>query len=132
MKKIEKHQSPVRKALAEKNNVKYTSLKSLQEAKKYKDAYLIMEGDYGGQIYLSCPVKIIECQESIIVHLLRDIDNGVWNNPDGARIYFERKKIGEVIEGGMGGGLIEKEIWIHDKLKHLNNKVRRVLLRCKQ
>lgn len=60
MKKINipEHQSVVRTICSK----QFIPLKNWEEALE-KDGHLIMEGDYGGIIYLTCPVKLIKCSE---------------------------------------------------------------------
>lgn len=116
MKHLPKHISVVRKLVARSKGKNFTALKKFEEARKYKDSYLVMEGDYGGQIYLSIPVHLIKCDKITINKLLLIIDDIQWNDEDGAGIYFERLKIGENLTGGMGGGKALNSIWVHENL----------------
>lgn len=121
MKHLPKHISGVRKLVAQSKGEKIWALKNFEEAKKHKDAYLIMEGDYGGQIYLSIPVRLVKCSKIIMDKLLQIIDEIQWNDEDGAGIYFERLKIGENITGGMDGGKALNSIWVHENLENFKD-----------
>jgi hypothetical protein len=90
-----------------------------EEAKKVPNATLIMEGDYGGQIYLTCPMKLVQCKPENLAQLILDIDEQEWgcNEGEGASISFRRKNPGDGVSGGMGGGLVEKGLWIHDSIE---------------
>lgn len=115
---IQDHESGVRKLVSESEGTEYRPLKSFEEAKQFLDSVAIFEGDYGGQIYIVCPVSTIKCSQVILLKLLTDIDKISWNDPEGANIYYERHKLGEGISGGMGGAQVIDGIWIHEELKH--------------
>ena len=79
----------------------------------------VLEGDWGGQIYLS--VKVGAVKEERLEAALRIIDIVEWtcNECDGASMYQEvAGGYGEGISGGMGGGryATTERIWIHDGL----------------
>ncbi len=48
-------------------------------------------------------------------------------NDGGTGLYFERKKIGDGIMGGMGGGIASDSLWVHDKFSKIKNKILDVL-----
>lgn len=102
--------------------------KSLEAAKKVPDACVVMEGDWGGQIYLTCPARLVMCDEETLKKLLAKIDGAEWgcNEGDGSSLYFERVKKGGVT-GGMGGGEVRDGLWIHGgihpELAHLIKQV---------
>jgi hypothetical protein len=75
-----------------------------------------MEGDYGGQIYLVCPVRLVSCSEAALKTLLTDLDQMAWDDPDGAGLFFEARPRGAVVSGGMGGGLVREGVWLHPDL----------------
>ncbi|MNZ37281.1 hypothetical protein D3C78_547230 [compost metagenome] len=83
---------------------------------------MIMEGDWGGQIYLSCPMDIVKCNEDILRNLLTDLDTIAWdcNEGEGKELYYEVRQPGEGIGGGMGGGEIKVKLWIHKEFSDLN------------
>lgn len=45
---------------------KFKSYGDLETAKSDPNAYVVMEGDWGGQIYLTCPVNYIVCDEALL------------------------------------------------------------------
>ncbi|MFA7337451.1 MAG: hypothetical protein WC028_11750 [Candidatus Obscuribacterales bacterium] len=45
----------------------YEAVQSLEEAQRQQGFSLIMEGDYGGQIYLTCPVGLLACDHKTLV-----------------------------------------------------------------
>lgn len=100
----------------EKEGHPYLPLKSLEEAKAVPDGVIIMQGDYGGQIFLTANVKFIHCDERALNQLLKDIDEVEWDDPDGCEIFYERLAPGSGVGGGMGGGRVEEEPWIHANL----------------
>lgn len=126
---IPEHESPVRSIVSKAHGTSYKPIKNFEDAKRYNDSYMIMEGDFGGQIYLSIPVKLIKCDYEILKNLLKYLDKIAWecNKGEGSGIYFERKKSGEGITGGMGGGVALNSLWIHNKFSKIKNKILDVL-----
>lgn len=118
---IPDYESPIRSIIAEVHSVEYRRLKSFQEAQEFDDAVMIMEGDWGGIIYLTCPTNLVKCSENELHQLLSELDTLCWacNKGQGNGLYYERRKLGERVAGGMGGGLVTQDIWIHPKLKSL-------------
>jgi hypothetical protein len=94
----------------------YQALHSLAEAQSGPDGAVVLEGDYGGQIYLVAPARKVSCSEEALGQLLADIDAGEWADPEGARVYYERHTLGSGIAGGMGGGIVAADVWVHPKL----------------
>ncbi len=118
-------QSPVRTILGGSD---YQPLRSLRVARKHSDAYLVVEGDYGGQIYLTLPVRLLECSEKTLAELVEELDRIAWAG-QGADVYYERHKVGDGIVGGMGGGRITDDLWLHEEFVDLGlvDNVRAVL-----
>lgn len=87
-------------------------LTRLYKAKEIEGSYVVLEGDWGGQIYLCCPVSHIKCSQEQLKRLLDDLDAIAWkcNEEEGKGMYFEIRKPGEGIGGGMGGGLIKEDL----------------------
>lgn len=125
--KIKKDESPLRKMLVDSHGSKYRSLKSLNEARHTKNAYLIMEGDDGGQIYLVIPIRLVKCDEKILGALLKDLDFRVWNDISMANIYYEIYEPHTIVGGGMGGGKAEGGLWVHEDFENIKNKIAKVL-----
>jgi|SRR3989344_658229 len=124
---IPNYQSAVRRVLSESKKLNYSPLRNLIEARKYNDSYLIMEGDYGGQIYLVVPVKIVKCSEIKLKELLKEIDEICWDDKDGTGIYFERMKVDSIVSGGMGGGVALEKLWLHENIEKLRKKIENIL-----
>jgi hypothetical protein len=126
---IPTHESSVRRVVSDAHNLPYYPLKDIQEARKYEDAIMVFEGDTGGQIYLVCPVQMVNCSSETLRKLLLYLDEIAWPNSDDSErgIFFERKKVGEIIIGGMGGGRVEQDLWVHDEFKHMKGKIKNVI-----
>lgn len=115
---IPEHHSPIRHILNETNGLPNNQfIDSFKKAVDTPAAYVIMEGDYGGQIYLSCPMKLVNCSEEILHTLLKDLDTIAWgcNEGEGQGLYYEKHFPGDGIGGGMGGGEVKEELWIHNE-----------------
>jgi hypothetical protein len=108
---------------------KYEALRSLEEAEDQADVAVVMQGDDGGSIYLTCPARLVRCDEATLKRLLLDLDSHYWNDPDMAGLYFERAPIGSGIAGGTGGGVVTEGVWLHPELeaKGLLNRVQAVI-----
>ena len=117
--RIPEHESPVRRIVADSSGEKYGAIKSFSEAKKIPNAYVVFEGDYGGQIYLTCPMSKINCDEKILKQLLSDIDAYCFDYLNSTGIYYEVHQTNEGIAGGMGGGITKTDVWIHPKVVEL-------------
>jgi hypothetical protein len=102
----------------------------LSEAQRDPDGVVVLEGDDGGQIYVVVRASDVACSEEALWRLLRDIDEKEWpdNAWDSFRVCFERHPIGEVIAGGMGGGLVTLEPWVHPRLEPIKTAIIGVLL----
>jgi len=100
-----------------------------QEAKDATNGAVIMEGDWGGQIYLSCPMKYVKCDKKTIIKLLIELDKLAWpcNEDDGTGLKFCRANPGTGIIGGMGGGVVLDELWINDEFEKIKPEIQRVL-----
>ena len=99
----------------------YVALRSLDEARQVPDGVVVLEGDWGGEIYATCLATLVRCDASVLDQLLRDIDAIAWphNRGEGARVFFERHQVGAGIAGGMGGGIVAAEPWVHRHLEQL-------------
>jgi hypothetical protein len=116
---IPEHESAVRRLVADAHGQSYEALRSLDEARGEADAVVVMEGDYGGSIYLTCPVRHVHCDEATLRLLLRDLDEHDWKDPEGTRLYYERAPVGAGIAGGTGGGVVTDGVWLHPDLASL-------------
>lgn len=124
---IPEWQSGCRFLYCAQEGVEYRPLESLEEARKHDDAYLVMEGDYGGQVYLTAPIQEVKCDLSTLESLLQQIDLREWDEEDGTGIFFERMDIGDYVAGGMGGGYADDRLWVHEHLKYFTEMIANVL-----
>ena len=122
-----KHESGVRSLIAEANGDGYSVLGSLSEARNFPDSTVILEGDYGGQIYVVAPVSQVKCNEATLLLLLSELNATQWDDPEGASIFFERLAVGAGVPGGMGGAAVERGIWIHERLQTQRTAIAAVL-----
>jgi hypothetical protein len=114
---IPEHESAVRRLMADARGGTYEALLSLEDAKHTDDAAVVMEGDYGGSIYLTCPARLVHCDEATLQQLLLDLDEHDWNDPEGVGLYYERAPAGSGIAGGSGGGVVTNTVWLHPELE---------------
>lgn len=99
----------------------YQALKSLEEAKNYSDGVVVLEGDWGGFIYLVCPAALVKCSIATLTTLLEDLDKLTWGHPDrGRHIYYEQQPLGTFIAGGSGGGRVTEGVWVHPSFASYN------------
>jgi len=94
----------------------FSTLRSLEEARTMDHTAVILQGDEGGQIYLTAPVKHVRCDEAALHALLAAIDAIEWRDPSRASLTFDLAPIGSGIFGGMGGGFIVDGVWVHPRL----------------
>jgi hypothetical protein len=114
---LQDHESGVRALVAKASGEAYVALRSLSEAQVVQDGVVIFEGDYGGQIYLVARAASVRCSEGALRHLLSDLDGQEWDDPEGARVCFERRGVGMGVSGGMGGGIVSEAVWLHPRLE---------------
>ena len=112
---IKDYERPLGRLLSEIPGHTFLPLKSLEEAKSFEDSVVILQGDDGGQIYVVCQASQVACSEHVLEQLLQDLDEIAWpgNDPDMRRIYYERRPLQAGVPGGMGGGIVSEEPWIH-------------------
>lgn len=125
--RLPEHESGVRRMIADAGGTAYKAFLSLAEAKSDGDGVVVFEGDWGGQIYLVARASYVQCSEAVLRQLVLDLDARQWKDPDAARVYYERQPVGSGISGGMGGGVVLPDVWVHDRLRGLEGTIRRVL-----
>lgn len=108
----------MRSMMAESQGQTYRSYVSLAEAVANRGV-VVLQGDYGGQIYLTCPAAKVQCSEPGLKQLLAYLDAKAWQDSPGAAIYFEDFPANSLVPGGMGGGLVTDDVWLHPELKKL-------------
>jgi hypothetical protein len=115
------HEGPPRQLFAEVNGRRYEVVASLADARMTPGTVVILDGDHGGQIYVSAPIDQVGCDEATLARLLSDLDSFAWesNGGDGAGIWFERRPVRSGVPGGMGGAHVEQGIWVHEEFEDL-------------
>ncbi len=124
---LPEHHSGVRRMIAEAHASEYVAYKSLAEAKAAANGVVVFEGDDGGQIYLVARASRVLCSQEALHRLLADLDAQAWADPDAARVYYENLPIGAGVAGGMGGGVVTNDIWVHQRLRNFETAIRAVL-----
>jgi hypothetical protein len=125
--KLPKHESGARSLVASSHDGEYVAFRSLAEAKAAADGVVVFEGDYGGQIYVVARAQFVRCAEARMQQLLSELDGMSWADPDGASVFFESLPVGAIVAGGMGGGVVTPELWVHDRLRSWEPAIRAVL-----
>ena len=121
------HERLVGRLVADAHGESYDAFRSLDDAKKADQAAVVMQGDYGGSIYLTCPARLVLCDEATLRQLLFELDTLYWNDPDGAGLYYERVPVGVGIAGGTGGGIVTEGVWIHPDIEAQGRGVRQAV-----
>ena len=124
---IQDHESPLRKMMANSDGTSYQALRTLDEAKQAENAYLIMEGDDGGQIYLVAPVEMVKADQHTLEALLKDLDDRAWKDISMAHLFYEVHEPETAISGGMGGGRAERDLWVHKDFENIKDGILNVL-----
>jgi hypothetical protein len=99
----------------------------LADARSCADAAVILEGDFGGQIYVVAPLSHVRCTEAALHSLLAELDAMEWSEPDGASVVFERLPVGKGVPGGMGGAVVGEGVWVHERLRMHHSAIVEVL-----
>lgn len=114
---IPEHERALHRMVADGRGVPYQAFPFLSGAQRTADGAVVLEGDWGGTIYSTCPARLIRCDEGTLSQLLRDLDAVIWpGQPEGADVYYERLPVGSQVPGGMGGLVIDG-VWVHDKIE---------------
>jgi hypothetical protein len=118
---VREHQSAARLMMAEAAGQTYRSYQNLAEAVADPDAAVIIEGDYGGQILVTAPLRLIDCTEERLNRLAQELENLTWpeNGGDSQAVLFEPAPVGTPVAGGMGGGVVMEDVWVHEELAQL-------------
>ncbi len=111
--------------MARAHGLPYHAFRSLEEARAADDGVVILEGDWGGQIYATCPAKRVRCSEQQLSQLLTDLNRIAWpgnekhGDNDGSAIHYEPRPVGSGVSGGMGGGRVVDGVWVHEEFVEL-------------
>lgn len=113
------HESAVRSFMGGPEGAPYRSFRTLAEARAAPTAALVLEGDHGGQILATCPVRLIGCSDARVHRLSVELQELCWNEPYGAGVHLEPLGPGDGVAGGMGGGIVTDGLWLHEELEQL-------------
>jgi hypothetical protein len=84
------------------------------------DAWLVMTGDCGGQVYLTVPWKLVGPEPELDRLLIR-LDVAAWgagnDNDMFAHYLLMPDNSDHVVDGGMGGGELTKSLWLHEEFR---------------
>jgi hypothetical protein len=103
--------------IADAHGTGYEAVESLRRAQAREDHAVVMQGDDGGSIYLTCPAAQVRCDQGALKALLEALDARYWNDRDMARVFYERLPVGSGVAGGTGGGVVANGVWLHPKLE---------------
>ena len=86
-----------------------------------RGTYWVLEGDWGGQIYLSVRANAVSEKRAFAALWIVDVVQWTCNNDlevcQGACVHLDKGRPGRPISGGMGGGMFAySRIWMHDGL----------------
>jgi hypothetical protein len=83
--------------------------------------WVVLEGDWGGQIFLTAPASMIDVSEERLRALLHEIDLEAWGRQGESSlgIHYVGGPLGRVMAGGMGGGVLLDDLWLHPELVQL-------------
>ena len=104
----------LRLMMAESQGQSYKYFSTLSQAIANK-AIVILQGDYAGQIYLTCPAEKVKCSEADLQLLLEYLDAKAWKDLNAAGIFYESYPGDRTVSGGMGGGLVINGVWLHSR-----------------
>lgn len=124
----DQRESPLRSMIAGSNGEDHVFHRSLESAQSDANGVVIFEGDDGGQIYATVRAAFVRCDEAQLARLLAELDSLHWSAPDMASISYESAPVGTLIAGGMGGGMVTSEVWVHPELPVSIAAVRAVVL----
>jgi hypothetical protein len=90
---------------------------SLAEAKQDPNGVVILEGDYGGEIFLICPASLVKCTEEILEVLAADLNNWAWPTLEGggAFVDYDSQPVGTWIGGGTPDARVTDALWLNSQ-----------------
>lgn len=91
-------------------------LGDLDEAREDSLGVVVLEGDWGGQVFATCPARLVVADTEVLERLVLDLDSVLWGQADGAAVRFERHPVGERIAAGMGGAEVVDGVWVHPEV----------------
>jgi hypothetical protein len=118
---LRSYESAARSFLAESKGQVYRSFRTLAEAKAAPIAAVIVEGDYGGQIFTTCPASLVGSTEERVRRLAEELETrtNATTYAGSAQVLFEPIPVGGGVAGGMGGGIVVNGVWVHEEIRQL-------------
>jgi hypothetical protein len=86
---------------------------SWEEARNDPDAAVVISGDDGGTVYLTVPLRLVHCSAQAIAQFATELDATAWNDPTALEVTVEHLPVGSSVPGGMCGGLVVDDVWLH-------------------
>jgi len=98
--------------------------KTLDEARGDPDGVAILEGDWGGTVYMTVPLRHVpNATEADFNNLAEGLERIFWDcnfdgeGADGGQgVYYKGIPSNTGVTGGMGGGVVLDNVWINDQL----------------
>lgn len=118
---LRSYESAVRSMMAESQGQPYRAFRTLAEAQATPVAAVSIEGDYGGQIFATCPARLVRCTEERLRRLAEELETrtNATAYAGSAQVVFEPLAIGARVAGGMGGGIVVDGVWVHEEIRQL-------------
>jgi hypothetical protein len=115
------HESLTRSLIADVRGRPYRAFRTLAEARSNPRGAVILDGDYGGQIFATSPARLVRCTEARLQHLAEELEVTLWNSTRAfsASVVYEEAPPGSHISGGMGGGRVEDGVWVHEEIHQI-------------
>lgn len=109
----------------------YIAFPTLEAAREDAAGVVILEGNDANQIYVVAFARDVRCSVETLAQLLQDLDALAWGgkDPEGAKVVYERHEVGDGLPGGIGGGRVTREVWVHPQFDRygLADAIRRVV-----
>lgn len=99
--------------------------RTLEAAREISNCYVVLEGDWGGTIYCTCPVRYVRADQAQLDLLAHELELAFWGcnintdedgTPRGGEGVFFHQVDPRGILGGMGGGGVIDGLWVHPAL----------------
>jgi hypothetical protein len=55
----------------------------LRPLRSLEEGWMILDGDYGEQVFLTCPASMVRCSHEAVQHLLLDLNSLCWPGTEG-------------------------------------------------
>lgn len=117
--------------LTKANGLEYKPLNTLEEARNTTNAVVVLDGDYGGQVYATCPIKHLkpEITHAQLEAVCKQVSALEWEQEDDWQVSYQIKEVGQGVWGGMGGGRVIDGLWMHPKLCQESTELIRPLIK---